>query len=475
MRIVAKYTLLLSAVLALTLALLTIHRVREGRARLVADMQLDHRVVGRVIQAGVADAWNDVVRGGTAPDAARRDTRDLIQRANENEGMTRFEWLEGPQPAVTSQTIEGHDYVSRFPVLVGTSVVGTVVARESLAAIDRQVRSDIAWSAAGMLVIVLASLLCSMVMGRWLVGRPIRLLVDQARRIAHRDFSQPVMLQRADELGELAVEMATMSSELARATAATRVETEARIRAVEQLRHSDRLSTVGRLAAGIAHELGTPLSIVAGHAQMIAGREVTGDGALASAVAIDQEATRMGRIVRELLDFARRKGPEGSSCDPLEVVRNCTRLMTPMFDRARVRCEIAPGAASARALIDEDSVKQILTNLFANAVDAMPAGGTLAVDVTRVLAAAPDASEDAPRPCVRIEVRDTGTGIPPDVVPHVFEPFFTTKPAGDGTGLGLAVVYGIVIDHSGWITVESTTAGTTFAVYLHQLGQELAA
>src|SRR5262245_63406825 len=116
--------------------------------------------------------------------------------------------------------------------------------------------------------------------------------------------------------------------------------------------HSDRLSMVGKLAAGIAHELGTPLSIIAGHAQMIACGEVTGDAALESARAIYREVTRIGRIVRQLLDFARRKDPEGTTCQPGEVARRCVQLLTRTAEHDRVHCAIEEATPPPRALID---------------------------------------------------------------------------------------------------------------------------
>lgn len=452
MKIVAKYTLVLGAALIVALTVLAVIRVEHDRERFMRDMEGDHRVIGRLLQTGVTDLWMD----RDAPSATRQ-TLELVQRANENAGAIRFTWVEGAGGAEESQRIEGHDFVSRFPIRVAGALVGSVVGREPLDAIDQLVRHSVVLTAVELALIVIIGLVLSLVLGRWLVGRPITRLVEQARAIGGRDFTGEVALRRADELGELATEMKTMSDALSSALATIAVETEARIRAVEQLRHSERLSTVGKLAAGIAHELGTPLSIVAGHAQMIAGREVAGDAALQSAEAIDREATRMGRIVRQLLDFARRKGPEGTACRADAVAQRCVSLLAPILDRTNVRCEIDSVEPPPRVLIDEDSLQQVLTNLVLNATQAMASGGVVTVDISH-----------APEQRVRIEVRDTGPGIPEDVRPHIFEPFFTTKEAGDGTGLGLAVVYGIVVDHHGAVTVESSPRGTTVAVVLQE-------
>jgi signal transduction histidine kinase len=174
----------------------------------------------------------------------------------------------------------------------------------------------------------------------------------------------------------------------------------------------------------------------------------------------------MGKIVRQLLDFARRKGPEGTTCAPGEIAKRCTSLLAVMAERNAVVLDLKVPEPAPKALIDEDSLQQVLTNLIVNGIQAMPKGGALAIVVERVSAAREPTLP--PRPCVRIAVRDTGTGIPPEVEARMFEPFFTTKPPGDGTGLGLAVVHGIVVDHHGWIAVDTKPGGTTFSIYLEE-------
>ena len=465
MTLVTKYTLVLVTALALALSLLTLYRMERDRDNFERDMTVDHRLVGRVLQANAADLWRD--RSGVVRPASERSIEHLIARANETAGSTRFEWLDGSAPADETHRAEGREFVSRFPVRVGGEPIGTIVVSESLDDTERLIRHGVLFSVVSVVIVVMVSFAASLILGRWLVGKPIGKLVDKARRIGRRDFSGVVELHRTDELGELAAAMNAMSGELAAALEQITKETDARVRAVEQMRHADRLSTVGKLAAGVAHELGTPLSIVGGHAQMITGREVTGDGVFESATAIDREATRMGRIVRQLLDFARRRGPEGTASEVAAVAARCLDLLAPMAKRAEVTTRLDV-AAPLRALIDEDSLQQVLTNLIVNAVQAMSPGGELRIAAARERAAAPDAPGDAATPCIRIEVADTGRGIAEDVVAHIFEPFFTTKQPGDGTGLGLAVVYGIVVDHRGWITVGSSDQGTTFSVFLQE-------
>jgi signal transduction histidine kinase len=458
-KLVAKYTFVLVAALGVTTALLAYYQVERDRRHFEDDMRTDHRVVGHALQALLADVWLHT------PAQAVDRTRDVMQLANAGGGEARFEWQPGAQQGEL-QRVEGHEFVSRFPVNVRDSMIGSLIVREPLDETDRLLHAEIIFTVVGFGLVVLICFVASLTLGRWLVGKPIRKLVDKARRIARREFAGPVDLGRNDELGELAGEMNAMSDALARALDTIAVETEARIHAVEQLRHAERLATVGRLAAGIAHELGTPLSIVNGHAQMIAGGEVAGDHVVISAKAIDREAARMNRIVRQLLDFARRRGPEGGTCDAVEVVRRSVALLGPMAERANVATKIDEPTQPLAVAIDDDSLQHVLTNLAVNAVQAMPTGGTLRMALTRAHARRRDGEASNDR--VRIDVVDTGTGISADVLPHVFEPFFTTKQPGDGTGLGLAVVYGIVEDHGGWIEIDTSDHGTTFSVFLSE-------
>ncbi len=457
MKLVAKYTFVLVAALGVAIAGLAYFHVQRDQRHFEDDMRTDHRVVGHVLQSLLTDVWL------AAPTDGEARARDVLQLANAGGGAARFEWAPGATTGEL-QGVDGNEFVSRFPVRVRDETIGTLIVRESLAENDRLLRSEIVFTLLSFAVIVLLCLVASFTLGRWLVGKPIHVLVDKARRVARREFSGAVAISRRDELGELAAEMNAMSDALARALEKIASETDARIEAVEQLRHAERLATVGRLAAGLAHELGTPLSIVSGHAQMIAGREVAGEGVVTSANAIDRETERMGRIVRQLLDFARRKGPEGSACDAVEVARRCVSLLGPLAEHNHVTPVVEVPAEPLRAAIDEDSLQHVLTNLAVNAVQAMPAGGTLRVALSRARARQRDGESLVDR--VRIDVQDTGAGISAEVLPHVFEPFFTTKEPGEGTGLGLAVVYGIVDDHRGWIEVESSGGGTTFSVYL---------
>lgn len=470
MKLVPKVTLSFMIGIGVLLSVRGWQRVSHESALFEADMQHDHQVVGRVFAASLAEIW----RTEGEPQA-----RSLVEVANTTAGGgPKFAWLH--ETGLDRSDISGRDFatairgeevqhfdphnlVSLFPVRGADASVLVVI--ESLDEHDRYVRSNALHMFVGLAVVMLLCGVLAMVLSGWLVGKPVRLLMEKARRTGQGDLESPLVLGSTDELADLAEEMNAMCDALGHANKRVATEAHARLEALEQLRHADRLSTVGKLAAGVAHELGTPLSVVSGHAEMIASGEVQGAKIVESANIIDREAKRIARIIRSLLDFARRKGPEGETSDVAEAANRGIALFQPLADKSRVQIGLEAGA-SASATIDQDSLQQITTNLLANALQAMPTGGTVRMKVSGETRTPPKGLNE-PGDYVRLDIQDDGPGIAPEVLPHIFEPFFSTKEPGDGTGLGLSVVYGIVEDHGGFISVDSQVGtGTTFSVFL---------
>jgi two-component system NtrC family sensor kinase len=314
-------------------------------------------------------------------------------------------------------------------------------------------------------IIAMCGLLASVLQIR-LVGRPLRLLRDKARRAGDGDFSGPLVLKQRDEMGELATEINAMCDRLAEANRRVAKETAARVAALEQLRHTERLATVGQLAAGVAHELGTPLGVVSARAELLASGDASSGDAQANGRIILEQTDRMTAIIQQLLDFSRRRATKIGLANLEQVIIQTLDLIAPAAERANVTIECSP-ERPVFARVDTSQIQQVLANVFMNGIQAMPRGGRLRVTVgTR--AARPPADRDAPQAeylCVSVE--DQGTGIPREHLARVFEPFFTTKGVGEGTGLGLAVAHGIVAEHGGWIEVESDVGkGSRFSIFL---------
>jgi two-component system NtrC family sensor kinase len=244
-------------------------------------------------------------------------------------------------------------------------------------------------------------------------------------------------------------------------------ETAARTAALEQLRHADRLTTVGKLAAGLAHEIGTPLNVITGYAQLITDEHPAESSQHKNAQIIAQQAQRVAVIIRQLLDFARRRSPQATRQDLGALARETTTLLGSLAHKHGVAIDVVVPAEPVWARADPGQLRQALTNLVVNGIQSMPTGGTLTVMVDRRQAAPPADMDGGPGTYVCCEVTDEGGGVAPDHLDRLFEPFFTTKDVGEGTGLGLSVSYGIVREHGGWIAVHSAPgAGSRFAIFL---------
>lgn len=301
-------------------------------------------------------------------------------------------------------------------------------------------------------------------LGRLLVGRRVDRLVAHTQRLGHGDFAH-VESAGTDEIGQLGRALNEMADTLARARAALEDETRARVAATDNLRRSERLATVGTLAAGLAHELGTPLHVVAGRARLIAD-EATGDTAISASVIIEQ-AARLQRIIEQLLDFARTRHAERRSVAIASLVAADLELLAPIFQRRRVTTRVERRCDEGASVFgDPDQLRQVFTNILINAAHAMPQGGVIDIRVEAGLPAPAGLEREAGR-FIRVTITDQGVGISPENITRVFDPFFTTKDVGEGTGLGLAVAYGIIADHGGLISADSTPGqGSTFCVWL---------
>ena len=230
-----------------------------------------------------------------------------------------------------------------------------------------------------------------------------------------------------------------------------------RVRLEEQLQQREKLSSIGLLAAGVAHEINTPLTGVSSYTQMLLGMLAETDPKHALLQKIRRQTERATGIVNNLLNFSRTGGAtEFGEVDLNRVLEDTLQLLEPQLRQSQIETVRAYDATLPRAIGNPGKLQQVFTNLILNARDAIPDGGQITLR-TR------SAEDDA----VVIEVADTGIGIAPENVARIYDPFFTTKGVGRGTGLGLAVSYGIVQEHLGHIAVESAPGkGTTFSITL---------
>ena len=443
-----------------------------------ADMRRDHLLVGTTLAVCVADEW---INAG--PDRALQ----LVKQADEERPHMRLGFVhpDGTQSDVAPGRAVRHGVVDHLEHFVTTEVddpgeeflvtrvpvhgrrgelLGAVEIAERLGIRAEYIRSNVVSTLAATLAMVGFSGCVVLLMGVWLVGRPLNLLAAKAQRIGQGDLSGPLSFQQRDEIGQLASEVNAMCERLAEANARTEAETTARIDAIEQLRHADRLITVGRLAAGIAHELGTPLNVIAGRIKMLRRGNVEAEAAGEYLTAVAEQAERMTAIIRQLLDFAGRREPRPAATDLHVIARAIARLVEPIARKHNVEVAIASDGI-AMALGDPVQLEQVLSNLVVNGIHACQSGGKVQIACGTETASAADSAASAKRAYLRVS--DDGHGMDEQTKARIFEPFFTTKDVGQGTGLGLSVAHGIVLENGGSISVSSQAGlGSTFSVFL---------
>lgn len=313
-------------------------------------------------------------------------------------------------------------------------------------------------------LVLVGSVAVSVALGARLIGRRVEALVEQARAAAHGVFEASDLVKSDDELGRLAREMNVMVARLNEGRVRELDARRARTHALEQLRHADRLSTVGKLASGIAHELGTPLNVVAGQARIILDDEGCSDGTRAAAEKIVAQTRRMEEQIRSVLDYSRRSGIARSNHSVRTLLEQAVELVEPIADGVTFRID---EAVDVGAHVDPGKMLQVLTNMLVNAAQALPEGGHVLLSADVLDADDPPDPRALPGRYVRLRISDDGPGMDEETQAHVFDPFFTTKTSGKGTGLGLSVCHGIVREHDGFLTVDSTLGeGTTFSIHL---------
>ncbi len=239
-----------------------------------------------------------------------------------------------------------------------------------------------------------------------------------------------------------------------------------------QLQQQERLAAVGQLAAGIAHDFNNIMASIVLYAQIVGRSQVLSERDRERMTLIVQQTLYASRLIQQILDFSRRSVLERHPLDLLPLFKEQVKLLEQTLPE-QIGIELDYGQDVYAVHADPTRMQKMLTNLVVNARDAMLDGGDLRIRLNRIVIKrdqTPPLPEMDAGEWIRLTVSDTGTGIPPNVLPHIFEPFFTTKQPGEGSGLGLAQVYGIVGLHEGYMDVETQVGeGTTFTIYLPAL------
>ncbi len=352
------------------------------------------------------------------------------------------------------------------------NVLGVLDVTMSMAQADRRLAAVSRQTMVAAGVITLLAGLLSAAFILWMVRRPVQQLIAGAQQVANGNLDTEIMTHSRNEVGQLAVAFNNMTRDLRsaqqqltawsdRLEVKLKEKTEELSRTQRQVAHMDKMASLGKLAATVAHELNNPLAGILNYAKLVERKLAEGSSIpereeLSRYLSlIQKEATRTGTIVRGLLAFARPSGAARTLHSLNTIVERSVMLVQHHIEMADIHLETEPIEGDDHILCDGDQLQQAMVALLVNAVEAMPNGGTLRISGCP--------SEDS----IQLSVADTGLGIAEDAIPHIFEPFFSSKEHGTGVGLGLAVVYGIVRHHSGEIEVDSAVdRGTTFRITL---------
>lgn len=292
-------------------------------------------------------------------------------------------------------------------------------------------------------------------------AQPINELLNGAKALGKGDLTHRVAVYGSSEFGQLAREFNRMADHLAAQRRAAEREAAERLALEHELEHTERLAAVGRLAAGVAHEMGAPLNVIDARAEQLLQRpDAPPEKRERNLSIIRDQAARITHIVRQLLNLARPYNLRRQTLDARDVLRRTMDAIELQAQQAGVSV-IWNAPAPAIIEADPDFLQQVFTNISLNAIQAMAGGGQL------LLKTETPGLEREGRNYAFIRFSDTGPGIAPEHLEHIFEPFYTTKDIGSGTGLGLPVARRIIEEHGGWLEAANLPGGgAAFTVWL---------
>ncbi len=483
MRLTVKITLAVLLGVALIFSAYSYFSIQREREQIKKNLSREARHIGESLRYIVTELWQQ--RGEEV-------AINFLKKANHEytQTLVRWVWIEGDIPqqfqprvpidqlddllneetvALLAGAPDGGDFLLTYlPLLTEDDRIGAIELSESMDEMHDYVQESLRHSAIVIGASIGSALLFMGVLGSIWIDRPMRKLRAQAERIGSGDFTTSVNLPGGGEIAELSSTIERMRGQLAEAREAEQLANNEKIEALEKLRHAERLATLGQLSAGIAHELGTPLNVIAGRAKLIRSVEMEPDDVSRSATIIGEQADRMTGIMRQLLSFARRGESQKQAVDLNMVLRGLQPLLEPIARERGIALVIHEAEQPLSIFVDPAQLQQVLLNLTLNGIQAMPDGGDITLTSGHPATVdVPDNLESRDTNWACLQVCDQGIGIDPETLRQIFDPFFTTKDIGQGTGLGLSIAHGIIEEHGGWIEVNSTPGeGSCFSVYL---------
>ncbi len=454
-------------IFAETLALAVSRNVRRGRTtdeleELLGDILARPGLIGVTIY----DPDGRTIASKVAPGSPPPKTDEAVWESLATRGAT--------SRLLTAGSMQVLRYLQPFRWPGGQA--GALDIRQSLEGVQREFRRGIRERILARLAVLVAFVLSLVALTRWSIARPIRALIQGARAVGRGDLAQRIEVGRRDEIGQLAEEFNRMATNLQAARQEILRQSEERLRLEQEAQQAQKLAAVGMLAAEVAHEIGTPLNVISGRAEVLErllGPEHPGRRHLDVVLT---QAERISGIIRALLDYTRPRRPALREVSPLPILARVSDLLLGRCraQGVRILLELPPDVLPV--LGDPDQLQQLFLNLLRNALDASPPGGTIGVTEgpEPVLPAEGRAGilrGKAEVPCLALHIVDGGNGMSGEQLDQVFQPFFSTKRRGQGTGLGLPIVEEIVRGHRGEIEMLSILGrGTEVIVRLPLAG-----
>ena len=454
-------------------------QVRQFEANTVANAL----AVGRVLAGSIARAWVEsgedtamkLVEGARQADQENTIRwvllQDVHQRFTERQPAAIFDGLAAGTPQAFIDFDENRMKMRYIlvPVAISGERRGLLEISQSLVPLERYTQKIMVQTLMTSAILGLASGVFIYFLIYLKIRKPLEQLSRKAVEIGKGNLTADLEIKGDDEMVHLAGIMNDMCTRLLIAQEKIRFENLARLKTLEQLRHTEKLSTVGQIAAGIAHEIGTPLNVVDGRAKMIISEPLAREEIIGCAKIIKSQAERMTLIIRQLLDFSRkRKVAHKARENILTLIRQVFHLLSPLAGKQGVKLLLQEAPeVKVYCLVDSQQLQQVLMNVIMNAIQATPDKGTVQVDVANIQIKSMLHTDDQIGEFLRIAICDEGEGIASENMQEIFTPFFTTKSVGLGTGLGLSIARELMEEHGGWIEVRNRSIkGAEFTLYL---------
>jgi signal transduction histidine kinase len=483
MRVSLKLSIALCCASVLVIGSHGLYQLRQESADLRASISRELRLTGTAVQVAVENAARD----GQPADI--RETLEALERIDPvydvfvfgkeqqlaaHSGDQRLD-LAMLRSVTESAFAVGHpllrfvgENLSGYAIFAAPlrdesqALLGTVALVRPLDDAERDLmRTGFAIAASVLVLVVALAGLCYGI-GAYYVGRPLALLLQAVRLLRSGQAPPRVTPTRQDEVGTVTQEFNELVQTLADTRAQLASEVEARHTLEAGLQRLDKLATIGQLAAGLAHEIGSPLQILNGRARVLKDRATDSETRRYADIFVEQ-TDRITRIVAQLARVARRVPPRFQRMDIRQVLREVVELLELSTRRKGLTIGLDSATPLPAILADPAQVQQVALNLLNNAMASTESGGFIQIDLK------PTTKDTAGEltQAVRITVSDSGRGIDAETLPQIFEPFFTTRSERGGTGLGLAVVRSLVQAHGGEVWAESTPGeGSRFYVIL---------